>query len=55
MDLQSKELAVDTRPNVESAAEYKKDPCLVDEKSENTEDVKVSRPPIEFMKKTPPF
>ncbi len=55
VDLQSKELAVDTRPNVESAAEYKKDPCLVDEKSENTEDVKVRRPPIEFMKKTPPF
>ena len=48
VDLQSKELPVDTRPKVESAAEYKKDPCLVDEKSENVEDVRVKRPPIEF-------
>jgi len=55
VDLQSKELAVDTRPKVESAAEYKNDPCLVDEKSENVEDVRVKRPPIEFTKKTPPF
>jgi hypothetical protein len=53
--LQSKELPVETNPKVESAAEYKKDPCFVDEKSENTEEVTVRRPPIEFTKNTPPF
>jgi hypothetical protein len=50
-----KVLAVDTRPKVVSVAEYKKDPCLGDEKSEKDEEVRVRRPPIEFTKKTPPF
>jgi hypothetical protein len=37
-----------------SESEYRKEPCLTEEKSLNTEDVKVKRPAILFMKNTPP-